>query len=237
MDEQLIEKEIRQSAWEEIGKELKISGNQAKQRWENLRRCFCNARNRRQDKAKSGSIYKKKTSWKFEQKMSYILPFLEKRKTQGNLNKYNLTAEPEDLFEESEAKDIILSQVDKEIKRDAQDDQAIDFNSAFNEATAIEKLYKPLKRVKTQKQNTTPAGQLVKILKKSMALRKRQYKENKTYKTTSKSTSALENLDDTDLFFLSMSKMTKLLPKLEQSQIKFALSNSVLSAEIGCNQQ
>lgn len=33
-----------------------------------------------------------------------------------------------------------------------------------------------------------------------------------------------------------MSKMTKQLPKLEQSQIKLALSNSVLSAEIRCNQ-
>lgn len=94
-----------------------------------------------------------------------------------------------------------------------------------------------MKHVKTQKQNTIPAGQLVEILKESTDLRKRQYEENTTYKTTSKSTSALENLDDTDLFFLSMSKMTKQLPKLEQSQIKLALSNSVLSAEIRCNHQ
>jgi len=145
-------------------------------------------------------------------------------------------AEPEDLSEESEAEDIVPSQVDKEIERDAQDDQAIDFDLAPNEAAAIEKHYKPLKRVKTQKQNTTPAGQLVEILKESAALRKRQYEENKTFKTTSKPTGVLENLDDTDLFFLSMSKMTKQLPKLEQSQIKLALSNSVLSAEIRCNQ-
>lgn len=146
-------------------------------------------------------------------------------------------AEPEDLSEESEAEDIVPSQVDKEIERDAQVDQAIDFDSASNESVAIEKHYKSLKRVKTQKQNTTPAGQLVEILKESTALRKRQYEENKTCKTTSKLTNVLENLDDTDLFFLSMSKMTKQLPKLEQSQIKLALSNSVLSAEIKCNQQ
>ncbi|KAE9521519.1 hypothetical protein AGLY_018075 [Aphis glycines] len=206
---------------------MKFSGNQAKQRWENLRRCFCNARNRRRGEAKSGSAYKTKTSWKFEQQMAYILPFLEKRKTQGNLNNSNLVAEPEDLSEESEAEDIVPSQVDKE--RDAQDNQAIDFDSAST--------FEHLKRVKTQKQNTTPAGQLVEILKESTALRKRQYEENITCKTTSKPTSVLENLDDTDLFFLSMSKMTKQLPKLEQSQIKLALSNSVLSAEIRCNQQ
>lgn len=138
-------------------------------------------------------------------------------------------AEPEGLSEESEAEDIVPSQVDKEIERDAQDNQAIDFDSAST--------FENLKRVKTQKQNTTPAGQLVEILKESTALRKRQYEENKTCKTTSKPTSVLENLDDTDLFFLSMSKMTKQLPKLEQSQIKLALSNSVLSAEIRCNQQ
>jgi len=125
-----------------------------------------------------------------------------------NLNESNLVAEPED---------IVPSQVDREIERDAQDDQAIDFDSASNEAAAIEKHYKALKRVKTQKQNTTPAGQLVEILKESTALRKRQYEENKTCKTASKPTSVLENLDDTDLFFLSMSKMTKQLPKLKQS--------------------
>jgi len=135
-------------------------------------------------------------------------------------------AEPEDLSEESEAEDIVLSQVDKE--RDAQDNQALDFDSAST--------FEHLKRVKTQKQNTTPAEQLVEILKESTALRKRQCEENKTCKITSKPTSVLENLDDTDLFFLSMSKMTKQLPKLEQSQIKLALSNSVLSAEIRCNQ-
>lgn len=88
-------------------------------------------------------------------------------------------AEPEDLSEESEAEDIVPSQVDKEIERDAQDDQAIDFDLASNEAAAIEKHYKPLKRVKTQKQNTTPAGQLVEILKESTALRKRQYEGKK----------------------------------------------------------
>lgn len=156
---------------------------------------------------------------------------------QGNLNESSLVAGPEDLTEEFEAEDIVPSQVDREIKEDAQDDQAIHFDLASNEAATIEKHYKTVKRVKTQKQNTTPAGQLVEILKESTPLKKRQYEENKTCETASKPTSVLENLDDTDLFFLSMSKMTKQLPKLEQSQIKLALSNSVLSAEIRCNQQ
>lgn len=146
-------------------------------------------------------------------------------------------AEREDLNEESEAEDIITSQVDTEIERDAQDDQDIDFDSTSNEVAGIEKRYTAVKRVKAPKQNTTPGGQLVEIIKESAALRKRLYEEKKTHQAASKPTSVLENLDDTDLFFLSMSKITKQLPKLEQSQLKLSISNSVLSAEIRYNQQ
>ena len=50
-------------------------------------------------------------------------------------------------------------------------------------------------------------------------------------------TTSLGTLDDMDMFFLSMSRMTKKLPKLEQARIKLELSNSVLSAEIRAHQQ
>lgn len=52
-----------------------------------------------------------------------------------------------------------------------------------------------------------------------------------------KTSNQFEILDDMDMFFLSMSRMTKQLPKFEQAQIKLALSNSVLSAAIRCNQE
>ncbi|KAL4101263.1 hypothetical protein QTP88_021283 [Uroleucon formosanum] len=231
----------RQTAWEEIGKELKISGNLAKQRWENLSRSFCNARNRRRDESKSGSAYKKKSSWKFEQQMSFIIPFLESRKTQGNLNESNLFAEPENLSEESEAEDLAsFSPLNRENEQDSQADQTSDFHSAFKESDILEKRNEPvetLKRFKKQKQHTTPAGQLVELIKESSALRKRQHEEKKTHQAAIKPDSVLDTLDDTDLFFLGMSRMMKQLPKVEQSQIKLQLSNSVLSAEIRCNQQ
>lgn len=41
-----------------------------------------------------------------------------------------------------------------------------------------------------------------------------------------------EALDENDMFYLSMSRMTKRLPKLEQAKIKLLLSKSVLEAEI-----
>ncbi|KAL3287972.1 hypothetical protein HHI36_002428 [Cryptolaemus montrouzieri] len=47
----------------------------------------------------------------------------------------------------------------------------------------------------------------------------------------------LEPVDDTDMFFLSMSRMTKQLPQIEQAKIKLELSNSVLSVEVRYNQQ
>lgn len=45
--------------------------------------------------------------------------------------------------------------------------------------------------------------------------------------------SVLEGLDETDMFYLSMSRMTKRLSKLEQAKIKWMLSKAVLEAEIG----
>lgn len=138
------------------------------------------------------------------------------------------------VTKKSEAKDIVQSQMYKEIEQDV-----IDFDSVSNESTGInEKHYEAVKyfKIQKQKQNTIPSGQLVEISKKNLVLRKRQYEEKKTHQIESKPASNLETLDDIDLFFLSMSKMTKQLPKLKQSQIKLALSNSVLSAEIRCNQ-
>lgn len=55
-------------------------GNIAKQKWEKLRRCFCNARNRRKEETKSGMASKKNSVWKYEPQMSFIIPYLESRK-------------------------------------------------------------------------------------------------------------------------------------------------------------
>lgn len=51
---------------------------EAKEKWNKLRRCFCNAINRRRNK-KSGQAATKIIPWKFEHQMSFLLPFLENR--------------------------------------------------------------------------------------------------------------------------------------------------------------
>lgn len=102
-----------------------------------------------------------------------------------NLNESNLFAEPENISEESEAEDLAsFSPLNRENEQDSQADQTSDFHSAFNEADIFEKRNEPvetLKHFKKQKQNTTPAGQLVELIKESLALRKRQHEEKKTH--------------------------------------------------------
>lgn len=67
----------------------------------------------------------------------------------------------------------------------------------------------------------------VHIMQKNANLRKRKYKNQEKWKEAKKF-SLLENMDDIDLFFLSIAKMTKKLPKNEQTFVKIAVSNAVL---------
>lgn len=60
----------------------------------------------------------------------------------------------------------------------------------------------------------------VDILKKSATLMDEKYKE----RSLSHGSKCLVDLDDMGLFFLSMSSMTKNLPKLEQARIKLEFS-------------
>ena len=47
----------------------------------------------------------------------------------------------------------------------------------------------------------------------------------------------IRNMDETDMFFLSMAKMTKKLPSLEQAKNKLQLSQAVLQAQIALEEQ
>lgn len=154
----------------------------------------------------------------------------------------NLISEP-DLSEESEEENIHCQSEQTQTYRETQNERSIQDNqdigdeATLSNAAADETYYEHIKRNKKQKQKTdNPAQQLVEILKENSIRRKRQYEE-KCISQGHKITNQFENLDDMDMFFLSMSRMTKQLPKFEQAQIKLALSNSVLSAEIRCNQE
>lgn len=86
-----------------------------------------------------------------------------------------------------------------------------------------------LKKNKKVNSNNNPTFQMLEIMKENAAIRKMK-REDKIIKP--KVPTVFENMDETDIFFLSMSKMTKQLPQVEQAKIKLLLSNSVLQADI-----
>lgn len=154
-----------------------------------------------------------------------------------------MISEPDDLSEGSEEENILCpsdqTQIHRETqnKRSIQDNQGVDDEEHLNNSATDERRNKYIKSIKIEKPNTcNSAQQLAEILKEHSVRKKRQCEEkcNRQEHTT---TNLFENLDDMDMFFLSMSRMTKQLPKFEQAKIKLALSNLVLSAEIRCNQE
>jgi hypothetical protein len=86
-----------------------------------------------------------------------------------------------------------------------------------------------LKRNKIINSNNNSTLQMLNIIKENTALREMKHEEKII---RPKVPTIFENMDETDIFFLSMSKMTKLLPKEEQANIKLLLSNCVLQAEV-----
>lgn len=140
-------------------------------------------------------------------------------------------AEPEDLSEESEINENKTPKTEKaerihsdlESEQGDHEDEAAEERDIFDAAEAVDNHYETVELLHTKKEQfVNPAH---------------QNDENSSQSQASKIPSFLESLDETDMFFLSMSRMAKKLPKLEQSQIKLALSNSVLSAEIRYNNQ
>lgn len=62
----------RSKAWDDVGTHLNVKGEQAKEAWEKLRRCFMNAIKRRQSKQMH--------PWRFAQKMSFLYNHIDPMK-------------------------------------------------------------------------------------------------------------------------------------------------------------
>ncbi|BES89343.1 Hypothetical protein NTJ_02151 [Nesidiocoris tenuis] len=224
---------VRQAAWKEIGKELQMSGPAAKEMWDKLRRCFTNARNRHLEVKKSGLCPKKRVVWKFENQMAFLLPFLETRKTHSNPN------ETQDEFQDYSAEITKFeNRLPVKVSSDPEDNDESTFEEHLfktqeTEAAQVSDLEISHRKKRTEPINKSARVQLhpAAILEETAPPRKRKIEIG-----PSQGSKCLEGLDDMDLFFLSMARMTKKLPVLEQARIKLELSNLVLSAEIQ-NQQ
>ncbi|KAF5275940.1 hypothetical protein FQA39_LY00736 [Lamprigera yunnana] len=167
-----------------------------------------------------GVVKKVKAAWlpkknigKYDQQLAFILPYLESRKTQTNLS-----AAQDHVSEEYEVEENVTYELEQgqESGLNFQESQRIDDEVVFAEPGTAEQSLDGVKVLRNKKQKrfiNTPSRQMLEILMESAELRKRKYEEKNSIQQKSRPSSIFENLDDTDVFFLT-------------------LSNSVLSAEI-----
>ncbi|GBP70823.1 Transcription factor Adf-1 [Eumeta japonica] len=80
---------MRNAAWEEIAEILEQPVNKCKDDWAKLRNAFASALKRRRNK-KSGQAAAALVPWKYEESLSFLLPYMECRST-----KTNVTTTPE----------------------------------------------------------------------------------------------------------------------------------------------
>ncbi|XP_076179460.1 XPG-like endonuclease isoform X3 [Ptiloglossa arizonensis] len=208
---------IRQAAWDDIGRDFKMKAETVKDNWDKLRRCFLNAINRRRNK-KSGHSARKISSWKYEQQMSFLLPFIDIRRSQSNV-KTEITQDNQNH-----------SKIDSEQEFDSTINETHDYMAPFNttpqasleESIQDKNVSQCLDIIKQTKRDECDNSvmEMMNIMKENANLRKLRYEGRH------------ERMDDTDMFFLSMASLTKTLPLLEQAQIKLQLSNAVLQAQI-----
>lgn len=162
------------------------------------------AKKRRQ--TKSGQAAKKIAPWKFENEMSFLLPFLEMREVSSNLEKRG--REEDDPDSEHEAVNIEVEEIE----------EAAQYQQPQEKETQRPPYNTPTMK---SRKNQNPALEIVQIMKQNASRRMSRYEESKS-----------KDLDETDLFYLSMAKTVKRLPALEQAKIRMTLCKLVSEAEI-----
>lgn len=222
------DQKMRQDAWIEIGKQLNMSSEKAKETWEKLRRCFANASKRRRDKI--GPQTRRIHPWKYERQMSFL-----SLKSQPPKEK---PSSDDDVTQKEDAEDTILQEaiVNNDWKPSSM--EIVDIVSDNVDLKRIKEENSAQSVVEEQtsvvlEDETTQEEEKIKfqILENGDSCVSTRTKKEEDC-TTKPALELLENLDDTDLFFLSMAKMTKKLSKIEQTNIKLTISNTVLQAEL-----
>lgn len=80
---------------------------------------------------------------------------------------------------------------------------------------------------KTKQQGRDSAiQQIVNVMKENSYLRQRRHEEK-----------TIRDMDETDMFFLTMAKMTKKLPSFARAKVKLQLSQAALQAQIALEEQ
>ncbi|XP_054707679.1 uncharacterized protein LOC129217408 [Uloborus diversus] len=192
------DRHMRALAWAEIGKELGIPAAQCKDMWRKLRNCYLNAINRRQ--GKKTAIPK----WKYEDEMSFLLPFVEIRSSEHDLENHSSSSNISNSYNEINMDSIEISE--------REDSPEIIIPETSSMVSGSKK-----------DQDIEPSD----FMQQMMGRRKPNYR--KDYRAFDRQPSSL---DETEMFFLSMSETVKRLSPVDQAKIKMELCKMVYEAEI-----
>ena len=166
---------------------------------------------KKKENKKWTSSCKKSSVGSMKKKCVFLAPYLETRNTITNIQADNDDTDTQ--VDTEEGRSEIISDDDETIMNEAaKDDQTSNISSA---STTISDTFVPKKR------KTTPAQEIISIMKNNAVMRADRAAQNKK-----------PELDEVDMFYLSMAKTVKKLPQIDQAKIRMKLCQLVSEAEI-----
>lgn len=186
-------------------------------RWDGVRRAFLNALRRRRER-KGGDLVRNLPPWKLEKQMSFLLPFVSTQQTRYITD--NAIDDTEALNDENNLHIRDTSNL-HEIYKNI--DDHLHQASSENESEILPHLQNIENSVKVE--NNSVVTKTANVTKENATPRKRKLDEKSTH-------SLAPDLDDMDIFFMSMSKMTKTLPPIERLKIEKQLCNAIFDAQL-----
>lgn len=179
---------------------------EVKDRWGKLRNCFTNALKRRRKKSSQSNT--KIMPWKFEKQMQFLLPFVEVRGGNAtNLSPIECDINDEDSNPEFKYFEMLSTPAST---------SKTDPISPMPTLTPMPSSSVMTMQTTVNDDEKSLLKDMLNVLKSSHEIRQKRNAE----------------MDETDYFFLSMSKQLKKLPETDQSQIKFHLHKLIYDAEI-----
>lgn len=176
--------------------------------------------------------------WKYEEEMSFLLPSLDNRNTQSNLLAEKVQNESlgETVDDPGTSKSINDNLVDgtnmsnnEFLSNENPPQQEQDENESSNIQSEIDVNSPSVSSKKKKREGgDNSITQMMKIMKENSVMRQIRHDERK---------SSSRDLDETDMFFLSLAKTTKTLPPIEQAKVKLQVSQAVLQAQIAIGEQ
>ncbi|XP_068246734.1 uncharacterized protein [Palaemon carinicauda] len=218
----------RREAWEEISRKIGISADVCKDTWTKLRNAYTNARKRRN--TKSGQAAKNIPKWKYEDKMSFLIPTLEPRSTHGNVEP--LSQSDGDVaravINENTEEDLNISQIDKIAASEKcahdngnQETTIADQSNGDQQVAGSTSTSKP--KYRKRQILDSSISEIVNLMKDNSRMRTQSIQLSEGYKT---------HRDETEMFFLSIASSVKKLSAIEQARVKMEISNMVFKAQI-----